>query len=413
MPGAAFLAIRSGLRWQRFDAGGALGGPIPSSDGGSAWAIHPPRGEKSPKSERRQRLALLGCAVFLAVCLEIAAIGSSLEGASGSADAGVATAGETVAAQTETTPGSKAQSGQEKPSANEDASLAFNLASVPAYSGSATIEVNGNAPFFSGSDLVAESHESYSELDSLGRCGVAVACVRADLMSTEERGSIGMVKPSGWHTVRCDGLVDGNYLYNRCHLIGYQLTGENANEQNLITGTRYVNTEGMGPYETKVSDYVESTGNHVLYRSTSVFEGDNLVATGVLLETESVEDGGAGVKFCVWCCNVQPDVGIDYAIGDSWLEEGAAAQASTDEPDNTASEDRAQSAELAESTESGKTTGIESASEEKTYALNTKKFHYPSCSSVNDMAEKNKQEFAGTREEVVAQGYDPCKRCSP
>ena len=161
--------------------------------------------------------------------------------------------------------------------------------------------------------------------DLLGRCGPAEACVGQELMPTEERGAIGMVKPSGWHTVRYDGVVDGKYLYNRCHLIGYQLTGENANERNLITGTRYLNVEGMLPFENQVADYVEETGNHVLYRSTPVFKGLELVARGVQIEAWSVEDGGAGVCFNVYCYNVQPGVEIDYATGESCLAEENAA----------------------------------------------------------------------------------------
>ena len=191
------------------------------------------------------------------------------------------------------------------------------LADVPAWSGSPSVEVSGNVPQFTEEDKARASFEEYSALDSLGRCGVAFALVGTETMPTEERGSIGMVKPSGWQTVRYDGLVDGNYLYNRCHLIGYQLAGENANERNLITGTRYLNVEGMLPYENRVADYVERTGNHVLYRVTPVFEGSNLVASGVQMEAWSVEDAGAGVNFDVWCYNVQPGVTIDYATGDS------------------------------------------------------------------------------------------------
>ena len=156
------------------------------------------------------------------------------------------------------------------------------------------MEVNGNVPYFTEEDLTTEAFEGYSPLDGLGRCGMAYANVCPELMPTEERGEIGMIRPTGWHTVRYDGVVDGNYLYNRCHLIGYQLAGENANEQNLITGTRYLNVDGMLPFENLVDDYVDETGNHVLYRVTPVFLGDNLVASGVLMEAYSVEDAGAG-----------------------------------------------------------------------------------------------------------------------
>lgn len=179
--------------------------------------------------------------------------------------------------------------------------------------------VNGNVPYFDTSDYTTEPFETYSELDSLGRCGVAYANICQEIMPTEPRGEIGQVKPSGWHTVRYDDVVEGKYLYNRCHLIGYQLAGENANPKNLITGTRYLNTTGMLPYENLVADYVEETNNHVLYRVTPVFDGANLVASGVLMEAYSVEDSGAGVSFCVFVHNIQPGIVIDYATGDSWL----------------------------------------------------------------------------------------------
>lgn len=190
---------------------------------------------------------------------------------------------------------------------------------LPVYTGQAYVEVNDNLPFFTQEDWTTDSFETYSELDALGRCGVAYANVCREIMPTQPRGSIGSVRPSGWHTVRYDGVVEGNYLYNRCHLIGYQLAGENANGQNLITGTRYLNTVGMLPFENAVNDYVDETDNHVLYRVTPLFEGDDLVASGVLMEAWSVEDEGAGVCFCVYCFNVQPGVVIDYETGESAL----------------------------------------------------------------------------------------------
>lgn len=198
----------------------------------------------------------------------------------------------------------------------------ININDIPAYSGDAYIEINGNVPFFTDDELSAESFEYYAELDSLGRCGACVASVGRDIMPTEERGEIGSVKPTGWHTVKYSGIIDGNYLYNRCHLIGYQLAGENANDQNLITGTRYLNMEGMLPFEDMVADFVKETGYHVMYRVTPVFDGNNLVADGVLIEAESVEDGGQGVSFNVFCYNVQPGIIIDYATGDS-VEDGS------------------------------------------------------------------------------------------
>ena len=259
--------------------------------------------------------------------------------------------------------------------------LVFDLASVPAYSGQPYAIVNDNKPYFTDADLTAVSFETYSDLDSLGRCGVAYASVGKDLMPTEERGSIGQVKPSGWHTIKYDN-VDGKYLYNRCHLIGYQLTAENANEKNLITGTRYLNVQGMLPFENMAADYVKETGNHVLYRVTPVFEGDNLVASGVLMEGESAEDDGEAIQFCVYVYNVQPGIIIDYATGDSRLDDG---------------------------------TGGSSQSARKTYVLNTnsKTFHKPDCASVGKIKDSNKQTFVGTREEAIKNGYSPCKSCNP
>ena len=186
-----------------------------------------------------------------------------------------------------------------------------------AYDGKPYVEVNDNVPFFDDNEITTESFETYSELDSLGRCGVVFANISKELMPTEERGEIGMIKPSGWHTVKYPDIIEDLYLYNRCHLIGYQLSGKNANERNLITGTRYLNVEGMLPFENEAADYVRRTGNHVLYRVTPIFEGDNLVAEGVLMEAYSVEDHGRGVRFCVFVYNVQPGIEIDYKTGKS------------------------------------------------------------------------------------------------
>ncbi len=190
----------------------------------------------------------------------------------------------------------------------------FDYSAVPAYTDSPYIAVNNNVPYFTEKDYTTESYESYGELDSLGRCTSCIACVGQDLMPTEKRGSIGSVKPSGWQIAKYD-FIDGKYLYNRCHLIGYQLSGENANERNLITGTRYLNVSGMLPFENLVGDYVKETGNHVLYRSTPIFVDDEWVARGVLLEGYSIEDNGEGVQFCVFCYNVQPGVTINYYDG--------------------------------------------------------------------------------------------------
>jgi DNA-entry nuclease len=203
--------------------------------------------------------------------------------------------------------------------------ISVSMEDIPEYSGEAYVIINENQPDFSEEDKQStEAFEYYSELDSLGRCGQAYANVCPELQPTKERGEIGQIKPSGWHTVKYNDLIEGNYLYNRCHLIGYQLTGENANEKNLITGTRYLNVTGMLPFENEVDDYVDATGNHVLYRVTPVFEGNNLVASGVQIEAWSVEDGGQGVCFNVYCYNVQPGIEIDYATGDSRIIEDTA-----------------------------------------------------------------------------------------
>lgn len=196
---------------------------------------------------------------------------------------------------------------------------AVSVEDIPEYSGEPYVILQDNQPNFELEDLTLEPFETYSELDYLGRCGAAYANICLDIMPTEPRGDIGQVKPSGWQTVKYD-CVDGKYLYNRCHLIGYQLAGENANKQNLITGTRYMNVEGMLPFENMVDGYVEETANHVLYRVTPVFEGENLLASGVQLEAFSVEDEGEGLCFNVYVYNVQPGIVIDYATGDSWEE---------------------------------------------------------------------------------------------
>lgn len=251
------------------------------------------------------------------------------------------------------------------------------------------IKVNGNVPRFSDEEKkTAAAFENYSDLDALGRCGVAFACVGKETMPTEERGPIGSIKPSGWHSVKYD-FVDGKYLYNRCHLIGYQLTAENANEKNLITGTRYLNTKGMLPFENMVADYVKETGNHVLYRVTPVFEGKNLVASGVYMEAYSVEDDGDGICFYVYVFNRQPGVKIDYLTGDS-VADGTVESASEE------------------------TTSAEKE-ETKTYVLNISngKFHLPDCDSVKKMKEENKQIMKCKRSELINAGYSPCGSCKP
>lgn len=278
----------------------------------------------------------------------------------------------------------------------------FDISMVPEFSGSAYVAINNNIPYFDKNDITSESFEHYSNLDSMGRCGTASASVGKDLMPTEERGGIGMVKPSGWHTVKYD-CVDGKYLYNRCHLIGYQLTAENANERNLITGTRYLNIKGMLPFENMTADYVKETGNHVMYRVTPVFEGNNLVADGVLMEGWSVEDEGEGVCFCIFAYNVQPGVSINYSNGDSTLD-------SSPVPETPVKHDKPAANGTPEIKDDN--TGNKVSSD---YVLNvrSKKFHRPDCSSVKKMKEENKEYYNGSRDELIARGYEPCKNCNP
>ena len=293
---------------------------------------------------------------------------------------------------------------------------AFNAADVPAYSGEPYTAVNNNEPYFTSDNLTTEAFENYSELDALGRCGVAYANVCLETMPTEKRGSISEVKPTGWHSVKYDN-VDGKSLYNRCHLIGYQLTAENANKQNLITGTRYLNVDGMLPFENMVADYVKETDNHVLYRATPIFTGDNLVADGVLMEGYSVEDEGDGICFCVYAYNVQPGITIDYATGDSWLSSESGNSDSSSGGNSAVSQsaaDKSGTQQAAVQTESVKETSAPvSTGTEYILNTNTKKFHYPSCSSVKQMKASNKKEYTGSRDDLIAQGYDPCKKCNP
>lgn len=293
---------------------------------------------------------------------------------------------------------------------------AFNAADVPAYSGEPYTAVNNNEPYFTSDNLTTEAFENYSELDALGRCGVAYANVCLETMPTEKRGSISEVKPTGWHSVKYDN-VDGKSLYNRCHLIGYQLTAENANQQNLITGTRYLNVDGMLPFENMVADYVKETDNHVLYRVTPIFTGDNLVADGVLMEGYSVEEEGDGICFCVYAYNVQPGITIDYATGDSWLSSEKGNSDSSSGGNSAVSQsaaDKSGTQQAAVQTESVKETSAPvSTGTEYILNTNTKKFHYPSCSSVKQMKASNKKEYTGSRDDLIAQGYDPCKKCNP
>ena len=264
------------------------------------------------------------------------------------------------------------------------------LDAIPAYDGKAYVAINNNEPFFTDRDMTTTAFENYSDLDSLGRCGVAYANICKDIMPTEERGKIGMIKPSGWHTVKYDVIKD-RYLYNRCHLIGYQLAGENANPKNLITGTRYLNVEGMLPFENLVADYVNNTGNHVLYRVTPMFSGSNLVANGVLIEAKSVEDNGGGILFNVYCYNVQPGVGINYENGDSWLD-GTTGSASSGS-DSSAAENSAADSSNSETMVHITATG--------------KKYHRAGCRTLK------KSDTEVTLDEAKSMGLSPCGICNP
>ena len=254
------------------------------------------------------------------------------------------------------------------------------LTDIPEFSDSPFVVINNNIPDFTDDEITHRAYEKYSPLDYLGRCGVVKACLGREIMPTTERGSIGQVKPSGWQTIRYD-FVDGRYLYNRCHLIGWQLSGENANECNLITGTRYMNVEGMLPFENMVADYIKETNNHVMYRVTPIFEGDNLVAGGVQIEALSVEDDGEGICFNVYCYNNQPGIVIDYSDGTSVAENK----------------------------------GTEENTENITCILNTnsQKFHKTTCSSVGKMSDSNKEKYTGDRQSLIDRGYTPCGYCNP
>jgi len=263
-------------------------------------------------------------------------------------------------------------------SGDKENKTVISIADLPEFNGSDPyVVINGNEPQFTQVDLVTKSYEEYSPLDSLGRCGVAMACIGVDIMPTEERGSIGQIKPTGWQTVKYD-IVDGKYLYNRCHLIGFQLTGENANDRNLITGTRYLNTEGMLPFENMIADYVKETENHVLYRVTPIFEGVEPLARGVQMEAKSVEDNGEGICFNVYAYNNQPGITIDYTTGNSKL-----------------------------------TAADESQEDARRFILNTntKKYHLPTCDNAQNIKEGNKKTVNTTEATLKNDGYSPCKAC--
>lgn len=258
------------------------------------------------------------------------------------------------------------------------------LSEIPAYSGSPYVVINDNIPSFNKYELTTKGYEAYASLDSFGRCGGAVASCGREIMpaQNEERGSISSVKPSGWIQAQYD-CVSGKYLYNRCHLLGWQLSAENANKRNLITGTRYMNTEGMLPFENMVADYIRETDNHVAYRVTPIYEGNDLVASGVQMEAYSVEDNGDGICFNVFCYNVQPGVEIDYSTGSS------------------------QAVSIKEDVADEK----QGIAEQYILNTNSKKIHKIHCQYVNKMSEANKKSYSGSLDDLYSQGYTTCGNC--
>lgn len=270
------------------------------------------------------------------------------------------------------------------------------LTEIPPYDGEDYVVLQNNQPDFYIWQIQTESYVTFSELDSFGRTGPGMACLGPETIPTQSRGQIGNVHPSGWHTVRYDDLIEDKYLFNRAHVIGFSLCGDNATPENLFTGTRYLNANSMLPYENQIATYIDRTKNHVIYRCSPIYHEDDLVATGVQMEAYSVEDNGA-LCFNVFLFNIQPGIEIDYATGES--------ERSTTRSNPSANESHDQ----------GTSTPQETNDLVPTYVLNTNthKFHRPSCNSVDEIKEKNKQYFYGTRDEVIAAGYEPCGRCNP
>ncbi len=276
------------------------------------------------------------------------------------------------------------------------------LSSIPGYSGRPYVVINDNIPSFNKYELTTKGYETYASLDSYGRCGGAVASCGKEIMpkANEERGSISSIKPSGWVQAQYD-QVSGKYLYNRCHLIGWQLSAENANKRNLITGTRYMNTEGMLPFENMVADYIRETGNHVAYRVTPIYNGSDLVASGVQMEACSVEDDGEGICFNVFCYNVQPGVEIDYLTGRSW-----AAESNKETTKKVVAVPVETTKKQIETTKKNNVVTSQ-------YILNTntKKIHKAQCHHINKMNEANKKSYSGSIDDLYSQGYTTCGTC--
>ena len=353
-----------------------------------------------PKKTLKRSLAFAACALIAAlVCLT----GCCFTGTAPSAAPSFSSVPSYTAAANRTPEPEKTESPSFGVSASPTPSASSSTENTEAdlallkYSGKPYAVVNGGIPSFSQTGTA--SWERYGELDRLGRCTAAEACIGRDIMPTLTRGPIGQIKPTGWQTAKYD-FVDGKYLYNRCHLIGFQLTGENANERNLITGTRYLNTKGMLPFENMVADYIKDTGNHVMYRCTPVFAGNELVARGVHLEAYSVEDKGDGICFNVFIFNVQPGVKIDYLTGESSLEDESTATP-TPKPSVTPKPTPKPSPS--------------STAQAQSYVLNTNThfFHYASCRHVSSIKAANRENFTGSRDTLIRRGYSPCGSCHP
>ncbi len=316
---------------------------------------------------------------------------------------------------------------------NNEYDNSITLENIPDFTDTPYVELYNNVPGVSDEEHTPQPFEYYSDLDELGRCGAAIACIGQEIMPVTERESIGMIKPTGWNFAKYD-CVDGKYLYNRCHLIGYQLGGDNVNT-NLITGTRYLNVEGMLPFENMIADYVKETGNHVLYRVTPVYRADNLLADGLQMEAYSIEDSGVGVSFNVFVYNIQPQISIDYASGESVfvgvtgdaeetdvsVEDPVSAESEFEETEADeitdvvpgVSEDITSSGIVADSTTDSEAAEDNDVTQSYVLNTNTKRFHYPTCPSVDEMKDKNKQSYTGTREELLERGFSPCGRCTP
>lgn len=372
-------------------------------------------------SPARERLVRTLAALLLAVSLCLPSL-SGCAGTESVANGGNATSSQQVSA----------------------GSAAAKLSDIPEYSGALCIDVNKGQPGFSADDAARESFMEFSELDFEGRCGTATGLIGPETVSNAERGDISQVHPSGWVQHRYS-FVDREMLYNRSHLIAHQLCGEDANERNLITGTRTMNAVGMTYYEELVGNYVRRTNNHVLYRVTPLFAANDLVARGVQMEAESVEDGGQTIRFNVFVYNVEPGVKIDYVTGDNWessevpavktkgettttrgtgtdaalsqyaASKGEAGASGTSGSSDTSSSTQAAPSGSSDAKTSGDSSSSASTTEQQTYILNKRshKFHRPECDSVQSMSPSNKEEFTGLRQTLIDEGYTPCRSCNP